>query len=245
MLSFVLGLITGSFLNVVVYRMPRGESVISPPSHCPVCLHRLGISDLIPVLGYLWLRGRCRYCSSPISVMYPLLEIVMGLVFWLAFVEYGWSAQWAVAAVLGALLIACAGIDLQFKIIPDRLTLPGMVLGLVLAMMGFGPGITASILGVLALGGLLLLMGVVFTGGMGGGDIKMGAMMGAFLGPGLAMVALVIASLIGAVIGLIPIMLQKRDRKEGIAFGPFLALGGMVAFLYGNAIVNWYLGIWM
>ena len=163
MLSFVLGLITGSFLNVVVYRMPRGESVISPPSHCPVCLHRLGISDLIPVLGYLWLRGRCRYCSSPISVMYPLLEIVMGLVFWLALVEYGWSAQWAVAAVLGALLIACAGIDLQFKIIPDRLTLPGMVLGLVLAMMGFGPGITASILGVLALGAAAL-DGRGFTG---------------------------------------------------------------------------------
>ena len=242
MLSLVLGLVTGSFLNVVIYRMPRAESILSPPSHCPVCLHRLGIADLIPVLSYLWLRGRCRYCSTPISVMYPLLEIVTDWFSGWLYTVWMVSAM-GVAAVFGALLIACAALTCSLNY--SRPTDPaGYGTGMVLAMVGFGPGIITSILGVLALG-IAAPIGRGFTGGMGGGDIKMGAMMGAFLGPGMAMVALVIASLIGAVIGLILIMLKKRDRQEGIAFGPFLAIGGIVALLYGNAAVNWYLGIWM
>lgn len=240
-LIIIIGLIIGSFLNVVIYRFPRRESVVWPGSHCPVCGQQLKTGDLLPVLSYIWLRGRCRYCGGKIGLRYPLVEILTAITFLLIYLPWGLSWQGLAGIVLTMLLIPAAFIDLDHGIIPDRLTYPGIIIGLLLSP--FTAGFTSSLLGALFFGGILLLAALISRGGMGGGDIKLAAAIGAFTGWPGALLAFLLSSLLGGAWGLILLLSQKANRKTTIKFGPFLALGGWIAYVWGVQIINNYLGL--
>jgi leader peptidase (prepilin peptidase)/N-methyltransferase len=240
-----LGLSVGSFLNVCIHRIPRRASVASPPSSCPNCGYTLRWYDNIPVLSYVWLGGRCRNCRTSISVRYPIVEIVTMLVFLLHWYVFGWSALMGVRLLLACGLIVLFAIDLDYHLLPDVITLPGIAAGLV-ANVFLPPGLVAAAIGALLGAGVLWLIATAYLKyagheGMGRGDFKMLAMIGAFLGWPQVLVTLVLASVAGAVVGL-AFMLMGRGRKYALPFGVFLALGALVASTVGDAIVAWYLG---
>ncbi len=187
-----LGLCIGSFLNVVIHRLPRGASVVTPPSRCPGCNYQLRWSDNVPVLSWLFLRGRCRKCAAPISIRYPIVEILTMLMFLLHLWVFGWSALMVVRVAFATSLIALFAIDLEHHLLPNAITLPGIVVGLIVSLV-LPPGIVDSILGTLLGGGVLWVIGEAYyrysgQEGMGGGDVKMLAMIGAFLGWKLVLV---------------------------------------------------------
>lgn len=236
---FTVGLLFGSFTNVIIARMPVGESIIFPPSHCPSCHKRLSAVDLVPVLSWLFLRGRCRYCQERISIRYPLVEILCALLFFGVYLRWGFSMTTLSGFIFSVILLAAAFIDIDHWIIPDRLTYPGIVIGLMLSFwtLGFLP----ALWGVLAFGGLMLAIAVI-SGGMGGGDVKLAAAIGAFTGITGSAVTLLMASLLGAIFGLGVMAVNKTGRKTPIKFGPFLALSAYIAYLFADNIVFWYLG---
>lgn len=240
-LTALVGLCFGSFANVLIARIPAGESVVSPPSHCPHCQHQLGVADLVPVVSYLWLRGRCRYCQERISSRYPLVELATAGLFVLVHLQQGWSAGTLAGWALALILLTSALTDIDAGIIPDLLTYPGMVLGLVFSP--WGPGIISSLEGAFFFGGLFWLLAFISGGGMGGGDIKLAVVIGLFTGLSGSLLALVLAALSGGIFSLVLVVMGKAGRKTPIKFGPFLALAGMVAFLYAGPIIKWYLGI--
>lgn len=246
-LLLLLGLIFGSFFNVLIYRLPRQESVVWPGSRCPHCRHPLSVSDNLPLVSFLLLRGSCRYCQAPISYQYPLVEGMTSL----ATVLIGWTfgLSWAFFQAwlfLSALLVVSV-IDLSHQIIPNVITYPGIVIGFVLSWLTGAPGWYSSLIGLLLGGGLLWLVAQGYEllarkEGMGGGDIKLLAMIGAFLGwPGV-LVTLLSGSLIGTLVGLGLILIWKKDRTYAIPFGPFLSLGAVIYLFFGPALLNWYLG---
>lgn len=238
-ITIIIGLITGSFLNVLIYRLPRGESVVWPGSHCPDCGQNLKAGDLIPVLSYIWQRGKCRYCGAKISLRYPLVELLTAAAFLLTYLQWGISWHSLAGILLTFLLIPAAVIDMDHGIIPDRISITGIIIGLLLSP--FTAGFTSSLLGVLIFGGTLFLAALISQGGMGGGDIKLAAAIGAFTGWPGALLAFILSSLLGATWVLILLLSKKADRKTAIKFGPFLALGGWVAFVWGTQIINFYL----
>lgn len=239
-LVFTAGLLFGSFTNVIIARMPVGESIVSPPSHCPHCQQQLRIVDLVPVFSYLFLRGRCRYCQQSISPRYPMVEILCALLFIGVYLRWGLTMTTASGCIFSVILLGAAFIDIDHGIIPDRLTYPGMVIGLVLSFwtLGFLP----ALWGFLAFGGLMLAVALISNGGMGGGDIKLAAAIGAFTGITGSAVTLLMASLLGAVFGLMVMAVNKTGRKTPIKFGPFLALSAYTAFLFADKIILWYRG---
>jgi len=245
-LAFVLGAAVGSFLNVCIRRLPAGESIVHPPSHCPQCGAPIRSWDNIPVLSYLLLRGRCRSCRTPISARYPLVEALSGALLVALLYKYGLSASLAVYGLFVAALIVVSFIDLDHQIIPDAISLPGIVVGVVCAALGLGSGFTDSLIGVALGGGLLYAVAVgyeLLTGreGMGGGDIKLLAMIGAFLGWRAVLVTLVLGSFTGAALGLALIVARGADARVPIPFGPFLALGSLCALFFGDRLIWWYL----
>ena len=237
---FTVGLLFGSFTNVIIARMPVGESIIFPPSHCPSCHKRLIAMDLVPVLSWLFLRGSCRYCQERISIRYPLVEILCALLFIGVYLRWGFSMTTLSGFIFSVILLAAAFIDIDHWIIPDLLTYPGIVIGLMLSFwtLGFLP----ALYGTLAFGGLMLVIALVSNGGMGGGDIKIAAAIGAFTGIKGAAVTLLMASLLGAIFGLVVMAVNKTGRKTPIKFGPFLALSAYIAYLFADTIFLWYLG---
>jgi leader peptidase (prepilin peptidase)/N-methyltransferase len=239
--SALLGALIGSFLNVVIVRLPRGESLVAPRSRCRTCGTALQWFDNIPVLSFLALRGRCRTCGEAISPRYPVVEAVSALAFALAAWRMTTLGDLLIAWAFLAAMIAVAGIDLDHRIIPDRITVPGIVLGFVTSFLGTGVSWLDSLLGALAGGGILFAVIVVSGGGMGGGDMKLGAMIGAFLGYRLALLALFLAVIVGGMVALGLLSTGIRKRKDAIPFGPFLAVAGAVAILWGEAILAWYL----
>jgi len=240
LLWFCLGAAIGSFLNVCICRIPAGESIITPPSHCPHCDKRLGARDLIPVLSYIFLKGRCRHCAAPVSMQYPVVETLTGLLFVIALLRFGFSFETLAAAVFLSILITAAVIDIHHRIIPDGIVLTGFILGLPLAI--YTPGsLGDGLLGALLGGGLLLLVAIISRGGMGGGDIKLTAMAGIYLGWQNVMLMLFLAFLTGSVAGVAIVIRQRKSLKEAIPFGPFLALGAAIAILWGRDIIQWYL----
>jgi len=243
-LLFVLGLCVGSFLNVVIARVPQGRSVVRPGSACPRCGKPIAWFDNIPLLSYAVLRARCRHCGEPISLRYPLVELVTGLLFVLAAWELGSGLHLVAGLTLIAGLIAITAIDLDCQLIPDVISLPGIVLGFILSAIAGRPGWLESLIGILVGGGLFFVIIVASRGGMGGGDMKLGAMIGAFLGWKLVLVTLVLSSVVGSGIGLIVIAIRKGGMKYALPYGTFLALGALVASLAGEAIVNWYVGLY-
>jgi leader peptidase (prepilin peptidase) / N-methyltransferase len=243
-----IGLAVGSFLNVCIHRLPRDSSIVNPPSSCPNCGHMLRWYDNVPVVSYAWLRGRCRSCRTPISIRYPIVEIVTMLVFLLHLYVFGWSALMAVRLVFACALIVLFAIDLEHHLLPNVITLPGIAVGLIFSVI-VPPGIRDALLGALLGGGVLWLIGEAYfrysgQQGMGGGDVKMLAMIGAFLGWKLVLVTLVMSSVAGSLIGMLVIASRRGGMKYALPYGTFLALGGLVASLAGGKIVDWYVGLY-
>lgn len=236
------GLVTGSFLNVVAYRLPRGESLIRPGSHCPSCDTPVKAYDNVPVLGWLMLRGHCRKCGVQISARYPIVELLTAVLA-VAVVLVKHSAHDIVLGlVLVATLVPIALIDFDRRIIPNKITLPAGVLALVLGLALKPAGVPEQLIAGASAGGFLLVFALVYPRGMGMGDVKLAAVLGLFLGRAAA-VALLAGVLAGAIVGVI-VMARvgvKEGRKTAVPFGPFLALGGIIALLVGSPIVHWYL----
>jgi leader peptidase (prepilin peptidase) / N-methyltransferase len=244
----LLGLAVGSFLNVCIHRLPRGESLNSPPSRCPHCDYRLRWSDNIPLASYAWLGGRCRQCRARISVRYPIVEVITMALFVAHGAVFGWTPLLVPRLVFACVMVVLFAIDLEHHLLPNVITLPGIAVGLIASTV-LPPGIVDALIGVLIGGGVLWLIGEAYfrySGheGMGGGDVKMLAMIGAFLGWKLVLVTLVLSSVLGSVIGLIVIAARKGGLKYALPYGTFLALGALVASLAGEAIVNWYVGLY-
>lgn len=249
-LAFVFGALIGSFLNVCIYRIPAGESVVYPRSRCSACRTPIRPWDNIPMLSWLWLRGRCRACGAKFSPRYLLVEFLTGLAAMAVLAHFGWTATAAVSFVFVAALIVITFIDLDHQIIPDVISLPGIVVGLVAAIVLGEPPWTDSLIGLLLGGGALWAVAEGYyrlTGrdGMGGGDIKLLAMVGAFLGWRAVPVTLLVGSLAGSLIGIALITLHGGDRRAAIPFGPFLAAGAVSALFFGQQLIDWYLGLAM
>jgi len=245
----LLGLAVGSFLNVCIHRLPSRSSVVSPGSRCPSCGYALGWADNIPVVSYVMLRGRCRSCSAPISLRYPIVELLTMGVFVLNFHVFGAGPILVSKLVLSCAMVVLFAIDLEHHLLPDAITLPGIVAGFLFSLL-FPPGPLASAIGILVGGGSLWLIGEAYyryagQEGMGGGDVKMLAMIGAFLGWKLVLVTLVFSSIAGAVIGLLVILSRRGDLRYALPYGTFLALAGLIASLYGDRIVAWYVGFYV
>ena len=244
----VIGLAIGSFLNVCIYRLPRGESVVSPPSRCPSCGRGLRWFENVPVLGYLLLGGRCRTCRAVVSPMYPIVEAGTALLFVLQYWQLGWQPLLGVRLVFVAAMIVLFAIDLQHRILPNVITLPGVGVGLAASLL-FEPGWRASLIGVAVGGGALWAIGEAYfrirgEEGMGMGDVKMLAMIGAFLGWQLMLVTLLIASLAGSVFGGGMILLNRGSIKYALPLGSFLAAGALIATHLGQRLLSWYLGFY-
>jgi leader peptidase (prepilin peptidase)/N-methyltransferase len=237
------GAMLGSFLNVCVYRLPRDESVVHPRSRCPGCGATIAWYDNVPVLSWLFLRGRCRRCAAPISPQYPLVEAGVGAIWALAVWWYGLAVPALIAATFATLLLGILLTDLRHMLIPDEFSLGGLGLGLGFSLLAGGLSPLAAVIGAAAGYGLLWLAGAVGTwwagrDAMGGGDLKMMAMVGAFLGWRGVLLTVFLGALIGTVVFL-PALLRRERHKE-IPFGVFLAVGAMAAMLGGDRIVAWY-----
>ncbi|MDR7400024.1 MAG: prepilin peptidase, partial [Armatimonadota bacterium] len=227
LVSGAVGLILGSFNNVLIHRLPRGESVVWPGSRCPACGHSLSWWENVPLLSFLLLRGRCHACRAPISWRYPLVEGVTGVGVLYAYLRHGLTWEGVASAALAFLLVPVVFIDLEHRIIPDRITLPGIVLGLALSFARGGlHGLWQAALAGLGAGAFFLAVAVLSRGGMGGGDVKLAAMLGAFTDPARVLVGTFLGVLAGGLVGLGLLGTGRKRRKDAIPFGPFLAAGG-------------------
>ena len=252
---FVFGALVGSFLNVCILRIPNGASVVSPPSHCPNCKTAISFYDNVPLLSYLILRGRCRACGVRISPRYFVVELLMGVLALALFERFGLSFSFFVSFVFVAALVVISFIDLDVRIVPDVISLPGIVCGLLLSIIGYFligrdtdlvPSPVSSLIGIVAGGGFLLATAWLYekvTGvdGMGGGDIKLLAMIGAFLGWPSIPITLFIASLVGSVVGLTCMLLTGAGRRLALPFAPFLCSGAILFIFFGDDLIRFYL----
>jgi len=246
-LIFILGLIVGSFSNVCIYRIPRNESIIYPASHCPKCRSKIKPVDNIPLLSYILLKGRCRNCKSKISIQYLIVEFLTGLIYLIVYLIYGLSIQTLIYIILSSALIIIAFIDLNEQVIPEVISLPGMVIGLILSF--FVPYISFinSALGIVIGGGIILVIrlagSLIFKKeSMGIGDIELAAMIGAFLGWRYIIISLFLGFFLGALAGIILIMSKIKSREDVVPFGPFIVLGSFITLLWGEKIITWYIG---
>jgi leader peptidase (prepilin peptidase)/N-methyltransferase len=243
---FILGTLLGSFANVCIYRLPQRLSIIFPGSHCPFCQEALRPWQNIPLLSYLLLGGQCAKCKMTIALRYPLIELSNGLLYMFLYYQYHLSVQTVVFALLTTVLLIVSCIDLAHTIIPDAITLPGIVVGLGTSLWLTPVGLRNAFLGVVFGGGLFLLMAILSVvilkrEGMGGGDIKLIAMLGAFLGWQAVLVNIFLAAVLGASVGLTLILVRRKGRREPLPFGPFLAIGAVLAMVWGDTILTWYL----
>jgi leader peptidase (prepilin peptidase)/N-methyltransferase len=244
------GLAIGSFLNVVIWRVPRGESVVSPPSHCPSCDAQIRGRDNIPVLSWLVLRGKCRDCRAPISARYPGVELLTGVLFGVVTLVLGLTWELPAYLYLTAVCIALAFIDLDTKRLPNVLTLPSIPIfaGLLLLPAiadGLWSDYLRALLGGLALFGFYFLLALVYPAGMGMGDVKLAPTLGmalAWFGWGEWLVGAFLAFLLGAVIGVALMLVRRAGRRSAIPFGPFMVAGTLLGILVGSSIADWYVG---
>jgi leader peptidase (prepilin peptidase) / N-methyltransferase len=248
LMTGLIGVIVGSFLNVCIYRLPRHEWVIWPGSHCPSCGNPIAWYDNIPLISYLLLLGRCRTCGAPISLRYPIVEAANAVGYLAILWHFGLNEMSVLYAALYSALIVVAGTDLSHKIIPNVITYPGIVVGLLGAVTVLPVGIVNSLLGIAVGGGLL--WGLAWASpylfgkeGMGGGDIKLLAMIGVFLGWKPALLTIMIGSLIGSVVGITLMAARIIKRDEYIPFGPFLVAGAVLSMFFAQPILAWYQGL--
>jgi len=246
-LIFILGLIVGSFSNVCIYRIPRNESIIYPASHCPKCCSKIKPVDNIPLLSFILLKGRCRNCKTKISVQYPIVEFLTGLIYLIIYLIYGLSIQTLIYIILSSALIIIAFIDLNEQIVPDAISLPGIVIGFILSFFVYYISFVDSVLGIFVGGGIILIIGltglVIFKKeAMGGGDVKLAAMIGAFLGWRYIVISLFLGFFLGALTGICLIIAKIKSREDVVPFGPFIVLGSFITLLWGEKIISWYIG---
>ncbi len=256
-LAVILGASFGSFFNVVADRLPQGQSLVSPPSHCPSCGRRLSPVELIPILSYLWLRGRCLSCKAPIPRRIFFMELGCGLVFALAAWKYGFNPHSLLLGLYCSFFITLAVIDLEQGIIPNLLTYPAMLVTLILApfwhKLGFPHHFLSHtspqwlLLGSFVsgiIGGMVFLIPLlIYPEGMGWGDVKLGALIGLVTGFPAVIVAILVALLSGGLVAIFLVLTRRRGRKETIPFAPFLSLGALVALGWGEQLLHWYLGL--
>jgi len=245
---FVFGLIVGSFLNVCIARIPHGESVVRPRSKCPRCGTLIRWYQNIPVASYVVLRGKCAHCSAKISLRYPLVELLNALLYALVIWYYGFSWATPIYWVFASMLIVVTFIDLDFQIIPNVISLPGIVLGFCLSPLIPWLGWQDSLIGIVVGGGCLWVIAVVYmliakTEGMGMGDVKLLAMIGGFLGYKALLPVILISSVVGSIVGIVLIGLSGKGRKLEIPFGPYLSLGAVLVLIWGDRMVDWYFSL--
>jgi len=242
---FILGMILGSFLTVCVHRIPKGQSIVAPRSRCPKCGVQIRWNDNVPLISFLWLRGKCRDCHTSILPRYPIIELANGLGYLLMVWRFGFTWSTVVYAGLFSVFLVVTWIDWDHKIIPDVITLPGIVIGFLCASLLLPTGWVNSLVGILVGGGVLLAIAWVSPylfgkEGIGGGDIKFLAMVGAFLGWQQALLTLMVGSVVGAFIGIGLLAAKVLQKGQYIPFGPYLALGALIAVLWGPEIWHWY-----
>ncbi len=244
----VLGACVGSFLNVCIYRLPRNESLVWPGSRCTSCGRSLSWFDNLPILSWVVLGGRCRTCRAPVSAMYPIVEATTALAFIGGYLLYGITPLGVVRVLFACALIVLFVTDLQHKILPNAITLPGVVVGFVCSCF-LPPGWFDSLIGILVGGGVLFAIAEGYyrirgEEGLGMGDVKLLAMIGAFLGWKLVLLTLMLASLSGSIMGVALIASRRGDMKYALPFGTFLAIGAVVSAAWGTPIVDWYFGFY-
>ncbi len=237
---FIIGTILGSFSNVCIHRRPREESIIYPTSHCPHCKTPIKPRHNIPIISFIFLKGRCAYCGSSISPRYPLVELLSGFMYLLLFRHFGLSLSFVIYALFSSALLIVFFCDLERQVIPDVITLPGMAAGIVTSFF-LPPSPLNCLIGLIGGGGLFYLIASVWKGGMGGGDIKLAAMIGSFLGWEMTLLTAFIAFTAGALVGITLIALKKKKRKDPIPFGTFLSAGALVSLFWGAELIRWYL----
>ena len=250
------GIAIGSFLNVCIDRLPSRKSLVSPPSHCDACQRRLGLLDNIPIVSYLWLRGRCRYCKAHIPVRVLLVEVLTGLIFFLAFWRYGLSPQFAITAFWCCVFLVIIFIDWEHKLILNRITYPAAIIALIiLAIDSFVPGVNlfagwtfipgtslfSGLISGIALFIFFLLIAIISPGAMGMGDAKLVALIGFVSGFPLMVFSMLIGIVIGGVFAILLLAFKKKGRKDVIAYGTFLGIGPIAALIFAPEILNWYL----
>ncbi|WP_155590374.1 prepilin peptidase [Lysinibacillus cavernae] len=241
---FLFGLVFGSFFNVVGLRVPQKESIVHPPSHCTKCQRQLTALDLVPVLSYVFLGGKCRSCGNKIAWIYPVIELSTGFLFAFAYWQLGWSIEWIVALFFISLLVIIIVSDLAYMLIPDKVLLfflPFLVIGRVLSpLTPWWDCLVGAIVGF----GILYIIAVISNGGMGGGDIKLFFLIGFVLGTIHTLLTLFLAAIIGMIVGLVVLTKNKQGRKTPIPFGPSIALAAVIVYFYGDSLINWYVGFW-
>lgn len=248
---FILGICIASFLNVCIDRLPRNESLIFPASHCDSCHHRLAIKENIPVFSYLWLRGRCRYCQAPIPRRMLWVEIGTGILFGFTYWHYEFSSELAIALFYICLFIVILVIDLEHRLILNKIVFPAIVVALLISTFFTIFSTQSEIvpeIGDAASGGgiglvLFLLVAIISRGGMGWGDVKLAALIGLVTGLPLVFVALLMGIILGGVVAVLLLAFKIKRRKEAIPFAPFLSLATIATLLWGNEILNWYLDL--
>jgi leader peptidase (prepilin peptidase)/N-methyltransferase len=244
--AIIFGAIIGSFLNVCICRLPKDESIVRPGSHCPQCKNPIRSYDNIPLLSYALLRGKCRHCGQPISLQYPIVEGITALSSWILFVKFGPSLSYLFFFSFVAALTVITVIDLYHQIIPDVISLPGIGVGLLGSLVLAHLRFFDSLMGLLLGGGSLFVVATVYQWlfkreGMGGGDVKLLAMIGAFLGWKAVILTILLSSLIGSLVGISIMIVKGKDFKYAIPFGPFLSLGAVISLFYGEELIRWYL----
>ncbi|WP_291572448.1 prepilin peptidase [Clostridium sp. UBA4548] len=237
------GLVIGSFLNVCVYRIPLSQSIVYPPSNCTNCNSKLKWNDLIPVFSYIFLRGKCRYCGSKISIRYPIQELLTAIIFLATYLHYGLSLYFIKFVILFCFLIVISNIDIKFQDVYIVTTIPGIVIGTIFAVVEkylYSASLGNYLLGAIIAGGIISIV-VYSTGAMGKGDIEIALLCGIFLGWKYSLIMIVLSFVSGGIIGVMLIVFKIKGRKDYIAFGPYLALGTLLVIFFGNNILNWYL----
>lgn len=237
---FALGLVIGSFLNVCIYRIPRGESVMYPPSHCPSCGAKLKAVDLVPILSYILLRGRCRYCRAPITTRYPMIELLTGIIYLWTFSHFDFSIIAVKFIILFSGLIIVFFVDCDWQVIPDKVLITLMTAGIILSIF-LRENLLNNFLGFMIGGGFLFFIWLVVPEAMGLGDVKFMATAGWFLGLKLTVLSLFLGFILGAVIGIALVLSKKKGMKDAVPFSPFLATGVFISSLYGEQLISFYL----
>ncbi len=242
LIFLIYGLYIGSFLNVCIFRIPSGISIAYPPSSCGSCGHRLNFIDMLPVINYVINSGKCRYCGSPYSIQYPLIELLNGLLYALVYLKFGLTLNSVLYCLIISLLITISIIDYKHKIIPDSLNIAGAIIGIIYIFIN--KTILSSFAGSLTGLGLFLLIALL-TNAMGGGDIKLMAVMGLIFGLKGVLFITLYSFVLGAIISVILIIRKIKSRKDEIPFGPFISLSALIYIFFGTEIINWYFNLFI
>ncbi len=245
LLTILIGLVLGSFLNVCIYRLPRDVSIVRPRSGCPSCNQTIAWYDNIPLVSYLFLRGKCRHCGTGIPLRYPLIEAITGLLSWLVYYRFGAGIAYCIYFPYAASLLVVSVIDLDHRIIPDEISLPGILIGVLVAAVAPITGLVDSLLGLALGGGSLLLVGMAYEAvrkqeGIGGGDIKLLAMIGAFTGWKGVVFTIFGGSLIASIVGITLMLVRRTNGQVPIPFGPFLSGASFLYLLVGDRLIQAY-----